>query len=174
MPKKLKSKLVLCNVPSVDSPAARRFYGALLGEDFARAPNPEVESYFTLLSRDGVDLTITYRQSDEERLTCYFAVENLEESLEELRQLGGEVVVQPKDVAVDPDRAPGAGKQKSGGRPRVGRMAVLLDPDKNHVGLMEIAPDAHRHFKWGQFHEGIDDEEVKAFERAKGKSETSA
>ena len=174
MAKKLKSKLILCNVPTVNNDAARRFYSALIGEDLARGLNPQVESYFAPLSRDGVDLTITQRFDDSERLTCYFAVDNLDQAIGELEGLGGEIVIPPRDVELGPQEARDfyvREKKKKGQDVRdpgkVGRMAVMLDPDRNHVGLMQLAEHAQPHFKVGRYQEGLDDEQVAEFKAAK-------
>lgn len=180
MPQKLKSKLILCNVPTVRSDEARRFYGALLGQDFARGLSPEVESYFAPLSPDGVDITITQRFDDSERLTCYFAVDDLDRSIRELTELGAEVMVPPREVPIGPpeareryekslarDSKPGRGKDVPVRADRAGRMAVLLDPDRNHIGLMELDDHAKRHFRFGDYQEGFDDRQVEDFQEAK-------
>jgi predicted enzyme related to lactoylglutathione lyase len=122
----IRSKLVICNIPTVDTEAAQKFYGTLLGGgEFAPAPNRE-ESYYRPISPDGIDLTITKRYEELESWTCYFAVDNLERTLEELREAGAEVKLKPTSVA-------GAGAKGD-----VGRMAIVLDPDKNSVGLLEL------------------------------------
>lgn len=122
----LNSKLVICNIPTTNSEAARKFYGTLLGSDaFAPAPN-DADSYFQPISPDGIDLTITRRYDDNESWTCYFAVDSLDRAIEELSGLGGKIVHEPATVA------------GAKGEREVGRFAVMLDPDQNHVGLMEV------------------------------------
>ena len=122
----LRSKLVICNIPTVDSDAAMKFYGTLLGGgEFAPAPNKE-ESYYQSISPDGVDLTITKRHEEQEGWTCYFAVDDLERALEELQGAGAKVIQEIKSV------------DAAGGEGDVGRMAIVLDPDKNSVGLLEV------------------------------------
>ncbi len=171
---KLKAQLVLCNVPTQNSEAARRFYGSLLGsDDFVRALNDQVESYFRPLSPDGIDMTITQRYEDEERLTCYFAVESLDATLKELEALGGKIVVQPRDVPIGPKRAfefYSGQMRRLGVKVRknvVGRMAVLLDPDGNHVGVMQLEAHAHPHFRLGEFQRPLDPDQVGGLEEAR-------
>src|SRR4051812_48777213 len=104
----LKANLILCNVPTTNSDAARRFYARLLGidvDDFARGLNDEVESYFIPISNDGIDLTVTQRFVDEERLTCYFAVDDLQATLRDLSEFQGKVVAEPRPVKIGPERA---------------------------------------------------------------------
>jgi predicted enzyme related to lactoylglutathione lyase len=155
MPKAtLKAKLILCNVPTVNSEAARRFYGSLLGVEFARALNDEVESYFTPISEDGIDLTITQRFDDQERFICYFAVEDLDSTLRDLNDLGAELVVHPTRVKIT-DRAKEffretAKREGYEVSDSLGMMAVVLDPDRNHVGLMQLEPYARPYFRAGE------------------------
>lgn len=161
----LKAQLVICNVPSTKYEESMRFYGALLGsDDFAPAPNDKVDSYFRPISEDGIDLTITQRYDDSERLTCYFAVASLDEALKELRELGGEVVVEPRPVTAG--RAT-QGALKAG--EAVGRMAVMLDPDGNHVGLIElVAESALEHFRAGPYQRALGEDQLRGLEEAQG------
>jgi predicted enzyme related to lactoylglutathione lyase len=170
-----KGKLVLVNAPTRDSEKSRSFYGALLGAEFAQGFNPNVASWWTPLLR-GVDFTITMRYDDRERLTPYFAVENLEAAIKDLEAHGGQCVVPPRDVVFGPEQAREAyvAEQKKEGhdlKPNqvktVGRMAVLLDPDLNHVGLIQVAPDAKRHFGVDDGSLEIDKREAEAFKSAK-------
>jgi len=164
----LKASLVLCNVPTTNSDAARRFYGRLLGVDtgeFARGLNDRVESYFIPLSEDGIDLTITQRFTDEERLTCYFAVENLDAALAELTETEAKVVAEPQQIYVGPERAKrffqkAAERQGLTVGDSIGRLAVLLDPDGNHVGILELEEVAQAHFKVGKYAQQLSDARV--------------
>ncbi len=167
------ASLILCNVPTSNSEAAQRFYGALIGVDrFARALNDRVESYFAPLSRDGIDLTITQRFDDNERLTCYFAVDDLAESVGQLSELGGRVVVEPRAVAIGPDRAKRfyqefAKREGLEVGDSIGTMAVMLDPDGNHVGLMQLEEHAKVHFRVGRYAQPLDPDQTEEFDRAR-------
>src|SRR5438876_6732431 len=112
-----KGKLVLINAPTRNSEKSRSFYGALLGVEFAHGFNPNVASWWTPLLR-GVDFTVTDRYDDRERLTPYFAVENLEAAVKELEGLGGRCVVPARDVLLGPEQAREAfvAEQKKEGR----------------------------------------------------------
>jgi predicted enzyme related to lactoylglutathione lyase len=160
-PHALKGRLVFVNAPTRDSDKSRRFYGALLGAEFAHGLNPNVPSWWTPLGR-GVDFNITVRYDDRERLTPYFAVESLDAAVKELEGLGGRCVVPPRDVLLGPDEARQAyvAQQKKEGHDinpeqakTVGRIAVLLDPDLNHVGLIQLAAHAKHHFGLDEIHE---------------------
>ncbi len=92
--RQLNAKLVICSVPTKNSAAAQQFYNTLFGgADFARTLNDQIESYYRPISEDGLTLTIAARQSDREPITCFFAVDNLNETVEQLEAAGGKVVV---------------------------------------------------------------------------------
>jgi len=141
--KQLAAKLVMCSVPTRDSAAAKQFYNALLGgTDFARTLHAEIESYYRPISKDGLTLTITPRQSERETLTCYFAVDNLDETVEQLQAAGGKVIVGPNPIAVPaPDKAKQAySKALKGEQPpaTAGRWVGMTDPDGNYLALMQL------------------------------------
>jgi predicted enzyme related to lactoylglutathione lyase len=152
---RLKAQLVLCNVPTSNSEAALGFYGALLGsDDFVRGLNDEVESYFRPLSQDGIDLTVTQRYDDQERLTCYFAVESLDDTLQELSDRGGKTVVEPREVHIGPKRALEFYRRL---RARDG-----IEVDSDSVGRI-----AFKHFRLGEYQRPLDDDQVKGLEEAR-------
>lgn len=175
-PNAQNAKLVFVNAPTRNSEKSRSFYQALLGTEFAHGLNPNVPSWWTPLE-PGIDFNITARYDDRERLTPYFAVENLDIAIKQLEERGGRCVVAPRDVILGPDEGRRfyiAEQEKQGHKvgledaKTVGRMAVILDPDLNHVGLMQVAPHAHDHFlltgrRRGQFGE----QQVGAFSKMK-------
>jgi predicted enzyme related to lactoylglutathione lyase len=138
----LNAKLVICSVPTRNSSKAQQFYNTLLGgSDFAPSLNEEVESYFRPISEDGLTLTVAARQSDRESITCYFAVDNLDETVKQLTAAGGTVVVNPAPVAVS---GPAQAKQAFAdavGHPApqtAGRWVGMIDPDGNYLALMQL------------------------------------
>lgn len=169
---RLRASLIICNVPTTNSDAARRFYGALLGSnDFARGLNDEVESYFLPISEDGIDLTVTQRFDDQERLTCYFAVDDLARTVQELSSLDGRVVVSERRVKIGPERAlrffrEFAKREGLEVGDSIGTMTVMLDPDGNHVGLMQLEPIAQKHFKVGSYQNPLDNEQAAEHDQA--------
>ncbi len=169
------AKLILINAPTRNSEKSRGFYGALLGAEFAHGLNPTVASWWTPLDQ-GVDFNITTRYDDRERLTPYFGVDDLDSAIKQLERLGGKVVVAPRDVVLGPEKAREfyIAQQKKEGHnvsneeaKTVGRMAVILDPDLNHVGLMQIAPHAQGHFMMGKERAKISPHEAAAFSAEK-------
>ena len=143
--RQLNAKLVMCNVPTTNSDTARKFYDTLFGgEDFARSLNDKIESYFRPISQDGVTLTIGRRQNDRESITCYFAVDNLADTVKQLEAAGGKVILNATPIPVSGpaeakkvfnDAAKGHGDQPSD---TAGQFATMLDPDGNYIGLMQL------------------------------------
>src|SRR5271169_1397882 len=91
--RQLNAKLVMCHIPTNNSATAQRFYNTLFGgDDFARSL-ATIESYYRPISQDGVTLTMAGRQDQREPITCYFAVDNLDDTVRQLVAAGGKVVV---------------------------------------------------------------------------------
>ncbi len=136
--RQLNAKLVMCNVPTTNSDAARKFYDALFGgEDFARSLNDKVESYFRPISQDGVTLTIARRQDDREPITCYFAVDDMADTVKQLEAVGGKVVLNSTPI-----------------------LATLLDPDGNYIGLMQLQGSLQRSFNARQAQRMLSQDQV--------------
>lgn len=147
--RQLNAKLVICNVPTQNSAAAQKFYNTLLGgQDFARSLNNSIESYYRPISQDGLTLTIGARQDTRETITCFFAVDNLEETVSQLVAAGGRVVVNQTALRVSgppeamsafegTQQAPAAGQQAQASS-EAGSFVTMLDPDGNYLGLMQL------------------------------------
>jgi hypothetical protein len=133
----------------------------------------EVESYFRPISEDGTNLLVTQRYDDHEALTCYFAVDNLEQAIESLQQAGGTLIVPPANVplAVPPQTrevlSPEFIRRGIGIPQSVARMAVMLDPDRNHVGLIQLTPESIGYFHAGIFQRPLLPSQVEAIDVAK-------
>src|SRR5262245_56048399 len=97
----LNAKLILCNVPTRNSATARKFYDTLFGgQDFARNLNDKIESHYRPISQDGLTLAVVSRQDDREPITCYFAVDNLAETVRQLEAAGGKIVLNSTPLPV--------------------------------------------------------------------------
>jgi predicted enzyme related to lactoylglutathione lyase len=152
--RQLNAKLVMCGVPTKNSATAQKFYNTLLGgNDFARSLNDKIESCFRPISEDGVTLSIVARQNDREPITCWFAVDNLDDTVRQLEAAGGKVVVKstPMPVSAPPqakkffeDAVTSRGEQPTASS---GNFATMLDPDQNYVGLMQLDGPTKTHFR---------------------------
>src|ERR1700722_3399053 len=132
----LQAKLVACTVPTTNSAAAKKFYNTLLGgQDFARSLNDKFESYFRPIQKDGLTLTIGKRSNDREPITCFFAVDDLDETVRQLVAAGGKVIVHSTPMPIS--GPPPAVKIFNDARKArhlppahsFGHFATMLDPD---------------------------------------------
>jgi len=141
----LNAKLVICNIPTNNSAAAQQFYDTLFGgKDFARSLNDKVNSHFRPISEDGLTLTIAPRHDDREPITCFFAVDNLDQAVSQLEAVGGKVVVNstPLPISGPPEATEvfASAIRTQGGQPsdNAGNFVGMLDPDGNYLGLIEL------------------------------------
>ena len=149
------TQLVFCNIPARDPASLVDFYSTLLGGDaFVENQQSPIPQYQEALTGDGVDLTITQRQDARDVTTAYWSVPDVDAMCEQLAGQGGEIVSPPADT------------------PDGGRMAVVLDPGGNFVGLIQVAEHAQEYFQVGRFGAEFEDglerrrEQLKAaFER---------
>lgn len=170
----MNAKLIQCNVPANDLPRVRAFYSKLLGADnFARSLTEKVVAYHQTISNDGIKLTLTARQHGQEPIVCYFAVDNIDQTLRDLEAAGGKVVAGPWAVAthqavveeykatvkqIQPTQNPTGD---------IGRSALVRDPEGNVIGITELRPEAHKQFKYGAYAVGLDAEQIAQHERAR-------
>src|SRR2546423_7488481 len=141
----LKGKLVFYDVPATNIDNSRKFYAALLGTDLAQIPNAKEKGFFHPLSADGIDITLHPRRKQDppDIPTAYFAVADLGAAIRQLTAAGGKQVHAPQDIplptgdALKKYRAEAKAAGQDVGK-RLGRGAVLLDPDKNPVGLVQL------------------------------------
>jgi predicted enzyme related to lactoylglutathione lyase len=141
----LNAKLVICSVPTKNSTAAQQFYNTLFGgQDFARSLNDTINSYYRPISQDGLTLSIATRQDDREPITCFFAVDNLEETVHQLVAAGGTVVVNSTALTISgPAQAISTyqeGLKGQAAQPSTsgGNFVTMLDPDGNYLGLIQL------------------------------------
>ncbi|HEX7061519.1 MAG TPA: VOC family protein [Woeseiaceae bacterium] len=103
------------NLSSTDVEAAKRFYAALFGWDYAERPADGAT--FSMARRYGADVAAIYGQEEQERAhglpshwNSHVSVEDADASADRAKELGGAVLVEPFDVS------------------DAGRTAVLADP----------------------------------------------
>jgi predicted enzyme related to lactoylglutathione lyase len=146
------AKLVFCNVPARDADSLLPFYGALLGVDpgsFVKNAESPIPQYYEPITGDGVDITITQRNDTREVTATYWAVDDLEGAIKELQAAGG-------NIASGPERMPDGGAT-----------ALLLDPEGNFVGLVQLSDQGERYFRAGKFHAEFEDQLQRRREEAR-------
>jgi len=143
----LNAKLVSCTVPTKNSAAAQKFYNTLFGgQDFAAALTDKMECLFRPIHEDGLTLTIAPRHDDREPITCFFAVDNLNETISQLSAAGGKVIVNATPMpASGPPQAVQAA-QKIGPSTNLGTFVTMIDPDGNYLGLIQVDDSMQSHF----------------------------
>jgi predicted enzyme related to lactoylglutathione lyase len=170
----LNAKLVICNVPTKNSAASLKFYNTLFGgQDFARSLNDKTESYFRPISQDGLTMSIGARWNDREPITCYFAVDNLNETVSQLEAAGGKVVVQPTTMPVS--GPPEAVKvfhenlqaQQVQPLTTMGQFVTMTDPDGNYVGLLQLTDAMKPELQAGPAHRTLSQAQVNKHENWK-------
>jgi predicted enzyme related to lactoylglutathione lyase len=172
----LKAKVVFYDVPASDLDASRKFYGALLGTDeFAPSPTERVKALFRPISADGIDMTL-HQKADRpddppDVPITYFAVDSLAEAQRELESLGGKVVHPPTDIPLPTgkalenyQRAAKAARHKVG--KRIGQALLMLDPDENPLGLVELEAHAAFYFRAGPYHHPLRADQVEGLKIA--------
>jgi predicted enzyme related to lactoylglutathione lyase len=144
----LKAKLVTCSVPTKNSAAARTFYDTLFGgHDFARSLyHDKVEAYYRPIDEDGLTLSIAERRDDREPITCFFAVDNLDEMIRQLAAAGGKVVVNPTPLPASGSPQELRAAKEVQASNSLGRFATMFDPDGNYLGLIELDNAMQSHF----------------------------
>jgi predicted enzyme related to lactoylglutathione lyase len=133
------AKLVFCNIPAREPESLLGFYSALLGGDaFVKNERSPIPQYQEALTYDGIDLTITQRQDTRDVTAAYWAVPDVDRMVDQLKQQGGEVATRMK-------------------MPNGGASVLMLDPEGNFVGLIQLVEDAHEYFQVGEFGAEIED-----------------
>jgi predicted enzyme related to lactoylglutathione lyase len=162
----MDAKLIIINMPSKDTGRARQFYAALLGrDDFARALTEEITVYQRIISSDGIDLNLTLSRWERDTVTAFFAVDDLRATLERLEAAGGQILVPPFPLPVSPRvldeyrRAWARIDPKEEALDSIGECALVVDPDGNTVGVVQLAHMAHRHFRWGEYRKPLESEQ---------------
>lgn len=176
---KLRSKVVMLNVPASDLDRGRKFYSTLLGsDDFVRGLNEKVRSFYRPISEDGLNLTIAQQQDKAERLTAFFAVDNLDQMVKQLTDAGGTLKVAPMDIPVSgpPElmQAHDEAVKQHGEQPgkTADRMATMIDSEGNYIGLIQLAGNSERYFKAGKHQRPLSKKTVDELDRWKKTSES--
>jgi len=121
--KQLTGKFVWMDLVTGDVKAARDFYGKLFGWQFDGEEGKATP--FTLVKQGGTPIAgiVYYEKIDpaqqQARWLGYVSVADVDRASDIVRQSGGEVFVEPRDL------------------PQRGRIAVVLDPQKVPFGLLK-------------------------------------
>jgi hypothetical protein len=121
--------IVHFEIPADDVERAKKFYGELFGWKIEKYAGPGEEDYWLFMTtggkaEPGIGGGMMKRQHPQQQITVYIDVPSMDEYLEKVKKLGGQVVF-PKTAI-----------------PEMGYFAVCLDPENNGFGLWEANPKA--------------------------------
>jgi len=153
------AQIALINCPSSNIQKAREFYGGLLGIPFGRSLWDEEPSYHAPID-DGLMMTIGLRHHPEERLICYFQVDDITEATRRVTELGGQVLWGPAPLQMSSKVFDGfrsiyereyADLFEEGIdlNTTMGTSALVLDTEGNAIGLLQLARHAQVFFRGG-------------------------
>ncbi len=115
-------------IPADDVARAQKFYQELFGWKIEKLPGTGAEEYWLITTSGGMEGPVggglMKRQMPEQSITIYIDVPSVQASADQVKKLGGQVVV-PKTAI-----------------PEMGYFAVCLDPENNGFGLWETDPNA--------------------------------
>ena len=112
-------------IPAQDMERLKQFYSQLLGWTFEAAPGmPSYMMITTAAKGEGINGGLMKKMMPQQTAINYVMVESVAEYSDKVQQLGGQVVM-PKTAV-----------------PKMGYLAVCLDPEGNPIGLWEMDPNA--------------------------------
>jgi len=164
----MNKKLVFLAIPAADPKRASEGYARLFGVDFARSLTDEVVSYHTPISNDGVYMMLQQRHTPEDKITPFFAVDDLSQAVQEVEAAGGQLVDAPRDLPVsqrvlEPYRSHYRnvfGTETTSAT--LGSAAVVRDSEGNLLGLVQVQQDARVLFRLDDEGNRISDELLSA------------
>ncbi len=153
----LHGKFVWYELASTDAPAARRFYGAVLGWDSRDGEVPGID--YHVMGIGGTDIAGSMQITDgmQPGWTGYVAVDDIDAAAKKAQDGGATTIVPVSPI------------------PGVGRFSILLDPQGAGFGLLDYADDFPRkpkslpekglqgHGWWRELHTPGDAEEAYQF-----------
>ena len=157
-----KPKLVFITVPANRPKDSTEFFSNLFGLEFGRTSTAEFESYHALLNSKGLQLAIQpWFPHRADKLTPYFAVPSLKESLDKVLFLGGKLVSAERELKIPNVIYPSFQLlaetfyqiDRNVLKPSIGRGLIISDPSDNHIGLIEFEEFMHPMYCIGKYGE---------------------
>ena len=114
-------------IPATDVEKLKKFYAGLFGWKIEKFPGPM--EYWMIQTvpvdekgmalRPGVNGGMVKKESPEQKPVNYISVENIDESIEKVKRLGGKIMSPKQEV------------------PNVGWIATAVDPEGNQIALLQ-------------------------------------
>ncbi len=121
--------IVHFEIPADNVSRAQKFYGELFGWKIEKYQGPGAEDYWLFatgggMGEAGIGGGMMKRQMPQQQITVYFDVPSMDEYVQKVKKLGGQVVVPKTPI------------------PGMGYYAVCLDTENNGFGLWETDSNA--------------------------------
>jgi predicted enzyme related to lactoylglutathione lyase len=165
------AKLILIGMPFDNPDEAQNYYADVLDYDFAPSLSDE-DSYHAIASVDGVDFLVSQRHDPNETSPMpHFSVDDLDGTVARALAGGGEVVWQG-DLVIPPEalreyrelhqaeRGPGTVTN------RVGRAAIVRDPQGMLFGLVDPEEHISEHYRVRRFAQQLDAKQLRTHREA--------
>lgn len=123
----MDNTIVHFEIPAADVEKLRQFYAGVFGWKIERHLGP-VEYWMIqtvptddngMLQRPGVNGGMVKKESPEQKPVNYISVESIDESIEKVKRLGGDIVSPKQEV------------------PNVGWIVTAVDPEGNQIALLQ-------------------------------------
>jgi predicted enzyme related to lactoylglutathione lyase len=142
--------IALLNIPTTDFERSLPFYAQLLKIDpseFIKNTHSKIEQYHYPVSGDGLDLSVSQKNDTRDTTIMYFAVDDLGRTIDDLCEAGGKLIMDPRNM-------PEENGAKADDKASLGKTALMVDPDGNYIGLMELTDEqGQRYFRQGPYAE---------------------
>lgn len=124
---RMDSTIVHFEIPAADVEKLRKFYAGVFGWKIEKHPGPMeywmIQTVPTddkgMLQRPGVNGGMLKKQNPEHKPVNYISVEDIDESVEKVKKLGGKIILPKQEV------------------PTVGWIATAVDPEGNQIALLQ-------------------------------------
>ena len=122
--------IVLFEIPAHDPEALKQFYGDVFGWTFQSLPHPGIpgDEYIAISTREegqtGLDGGMYKKAVPDDLPRNYISVASLDDTIAKVEAAGGTLVIRRMPV------------------PGVGRIAIMLDPEGNDYGVIELDANA--------------------------------
>jgi predicted enzyme related to lactoylglutathione lyase len=119
--------IVHFEIPAENVEKLKNFYTELFGWKIEKDPGP-IDYWIIhtvptddkgMLQRPGVNGGMFKKEKTEQKPVNYIAVENIDESINKVKKLGGKIIIPKQEV------------------PTVGYIATATDPEGNHIAMIQ-------------------------------------
>jgi uncharacterized protein len=123
----MDNTIIHFEIPAADVEKLKKFYTGVFAWKIEKYPGPMeywmIQTVPTddkgMLQRPGVNGGMLKKQSPEHKPVNYISVENIDESIEKVKKLGGKIITPKQEV------------------PNVGYIATATDPEGNQIALLQ-------------------------------------